>query len=170
MTDANALLVTANLKTLKLPALRAEWDQLAREAAAADEPYDAYLVRLTEVEVTARAANAVAARIRAAGFPVVKDLDTFDFTACPSVPTHKILELARGGVGRPTYQHVSDRGFRNWEDALGDGPRTRPRSGRPAGPVRDRGRTRHPVGEGPAGTPPGSDADHPRPPRHADRR
>ena len=74
----------------------AEWEKLAREAAAADEPYDAYLVRLTEVEVTARAANAVAARIRAAAFPVVKDLDTFDFTACPAVPKQKVLELARG--------------------------------------------------------------------------
>jgi DNA replication protein DnaC len=74
----------------------AEWEKLAREAAAADEPYDAYLVRLTEVEVTARSANAVAARIRAAAFPVVKDLDTFDFTACPAVPKQKVLELARG--------------------------------------------------------------------------
>lgn len=74
----------------------AEWEKLAREAAAAGEPYDAYLVRLTEVEVTARAANAVAARIRAAAFPVAKDLDTFDFTACPSVPKQKVLELARG--------------------------------------------------------------------------
>ncbi|OWK41800.1 Mobile element protein [Fimbriiglobus ruber] len=53
--------------------------------------------------MTARAANAVAARIRAAGFPVVKDRDTFDFTACPSVPKHKILELARGaGVDQQT--------------------------------------------------------------------
>ncbi len=69
---------------------------MAREAAAAGEPYDAYLARLTEVEVTARAATAVAARIRAAGFPVVKDLDTFDFTACPAVPKQKVLELARG--------------------------------------------------------------------------
>jgi DNA replication protein DnaC len=96
MTDANALLVKANLRQLKPPAMLAAWEKRAREAAAADEPYDAYLVRLTEVEVTARAANAVAARIRAAGFPVVKDLDTFDFTACPAVPKQKVLEMARG--------------------------------------------------------------------------
>jgi DNA replication protein DnaC len=64
----------------------AEWEKLAREAADRDEPYDAYLLRLTELEVAARAANAVAARVRAAGFPVAKDLDTFDFTATPSLP------------------------------------------------------------------------------------
>ena len=74
----------------------AEHDKLAREAAARDEPYDAYLLRLTELEVAARAANAIAARIRAAGFPVVKEFDTFDFTAVPALPKQKVLELARG--------------------------------------------------------------------------
>ena len=74
----------------------AEWDKLAREATDRDEPYDAYLLRLTELEVAARSANAVAARIRAAGFPVLKDFDTFDFTAAPNLPKQKVLELARG--------------------------------------------------------------------------
>lgn len=74
----------------------AEWEKLAREAADRDEPYDAYLLRLTEGEVAARSANAVAARIRAAGFPVAKDFDTFDFTATPTLPKQKVLELARG--------------------------------------------------------------------------
>ena len=38
----------------------------------------------------------MAARIRAAGFPVVKDFDTFDFTAMPDLSKPKVLELARG--------------------------------------------------------------------------
>jgi DNA replication protein DnaC len=38
----------------------------------------------------------VQARIRAAGFPVAKDFDTFDFTAVPSLSKPKMLELARG--------------------------------------------------------------------------
>lgn len=73
-----------------------EWEKLAREAAAKNEAYESYLLRLTEAEVTTRTANALAARIRAACFPVVKDLDTFDFSAIPSVPKQKVLELARG--------------------------------------------------------------------------
>ena len=73
----------------------AEHDALAREAAESDEPYAAYLLRLTELEVAARTANATAARIRAAAFPVHKEFDTFDFTALPSVPKQKVLELAR---------------------------------------------------------------------------
>ncbi|OWK39389.1 Mobile element protein [Fimbriiglobus ruber] len=73
----------------------AEHEKLAREAATRNEPYDGYLLRLTELEVAARTANAIAARIRAAGFPVVKEFDTFDFTALPALPKQKILELTR---------------------------------------------------------------------------
>jgi DNA replication protein DnaC len=73
-----------------------EWEKLAREAAAKNEAYESYLLRLTEAEVTTRSANALAARIHAAGFPVVKDFDTFDFAAIPSLSKQKVLELARG--------------------------------------------------------------------------
>jgi DNA replication protein DnaC len=96
MSDPSAMLLRANLKQLKLPTMLAEWEKLAREAADRGEAYDAYLLRLTELEVAARSANAVAARIRAAGFPVAKDFDTFDFTATPALPKQKVLELARG--------------------------------------------------------------------------
>ena len=96
MSEATPLLLRANLKQLKLPTVLAEYEKLAREAAERDEPYDGYLLRLTELEVAARAANTLAARIRAAGFPVLKEFDTFDFTACPSLSKQKVLELARG--------------------------------------------------------------------------
>ena len=96
MADNKHMLLRANLKQLKLPAMGAEFEKLAREAAEANEDYEQYLLRLTELEVAARASNAVQARIRAAGFPVAKDFDTFDFTAVPSLSKPKVLELARG--------------------------------------------------------------------------
>lgn len=96
MSDPNLLLLKSNLKQLKLPTMAAEWEKLAREAAERDEPYESYLLRLTELEVATRGANAVASRIRAAGFPVVKEFDTFDFTAVPGLSKQKVLELARG--------------------------------------------------------------------------
>ena len=104
MTDPNALLLKANLKTLRLPTMLAEHAKLAREAAARDEGYDAYLLRLTELEVAARTANATAARIRAAAFPVVKELDTFDFTAVPGCPSSGCWSwpAGRGWTGGPT--------------------------------------------------------------------
>ena len=94
--ETTPLLLRRNLKQLKLPTMLGEWEKLAREAASKNEAYESYLLRLTEVEMTTRSANALAARIRAAAFPVVKDLDTFDFTAVPSVPKQKVLELGRG--------------------------------------------------------------------------
>lgn len=96
MADSTHLLLRSNLKQLRLPAILAEFDKLAREAAAANEGYEQYLLRLTELEVAARAGNAVQTRVRQAGFPVHKDFDTFDFTAVPALSKPKMLELARG--------------------------------------------------------------------------
>jgi DNA replication protein DnaC len=90
------MLLKANLKQLRLPTIGAEFEKLAREAGEANEDYESYLLRLTELEVAARATNALQARIRAAGFPVHKDFETFDFTAIPSLNKQKVLELARG--------------------------------------------------------------------------
>jgi len=96
MADNTHLLLRSNLKQLRLPTIGAEFEKLAREAATANEGYAQYLLRLTELEVAARASNAVQARIRAAGFPVPKDFDTFDFAAVPHLSKPKVLELARG--------------------------------------------------------------------------
>jgi DNA replication protein DnaC len=96
MTQPTTLLLKANLKQLKLPTMLAECEKLAREAAANNQPYEDYLLRLTEQEVAARSANALAARIHAAAFPVAKDFDTYDFSALPTLPKQKVLELARG--------------------------------------------------------------------------
>jgi DNA replication protein DnaC len=89
-------LLKSNLKQLRLPTIGAEFEKLAREAAVANEDYQQYLLRLTEVEIAARSAKGLEARIRRASFPVFKDFDTFDFTASPSVAKQKILELSRG--------------------------------------------------------------------------
>jgi DNA replication protein DnaC len=95
--DSNlVLLIKANLKQLRLPAMHAEFEKLAREASASNESYEQFLLRLTELEVTARATNVVKARMKQAGFPVHKDFDTFDFTAVPALNKLKVLELARG--------------------------------------------------------------------------
>jgi DNA replication protein DnaC len=96
MSANPSLLLKTNLKQLRLPTICAEFEKLAREAGAANEGYEQYLLRLTELEVAARSTNALAARIRAAGFPVHKDFETYDFAAVPSVPKQKVLELARG--------------------------------------------------------------------------
>jgi DNA replication protein DnaC len=96
MSDNTHMLLKANLKQLRLPSMNAEFEKLAREAAQANESYDQYLLRLTELEVAARSANALTTRIKQAAFPVHKDFDIYDFSAVPSLNKPKILELARG--------------------------------------------------------------------------
>jgi DNA replication protein DnaC len=90
------MLLKHNLKTLRLPTMLSEYPKLSREAVQANESHEQFLLRLTELEVNQRSANALQARIKAAGFPVSKDLDTYDFAAMPSLGKPKILELARG--------------------------------------------------------------------------
>jgi DNA replication protein DnaC len=74
----------------------AECEKLAREASTANETYEQYLLRLTELEVAARSSNALRARIKLAAFPIHKDLDTYDFSQLPKFNKQKVLELTRG--------------------------------------------------------------------------
>ncbi len=96
MSDASVMLLKTNLNRLRLPTISAEFQALAREAATANESYDRYLLRLTELEVAARQTNALKARVKQAGFPVHKDFDTYDFSAIPSLNKQKVIELAHG--------------------------------------------------------------------------
>ncbi|MEZ5944329.1 MAG: IS21-like element helper ATPase IstB [Planctomycetaceae bacterium] len=93
--NPNQALLHSNLKQLKLPTMKAEFEKLATEASAANQTFEQYLLRLTELEVAARASNALNSRIRNAQFPVEKDLDSYNFSAIPSVNKQKVLELAR---------------------------------------------------------------------------
>lgn len=95
MTNRQTMLLTANLKQLRLPTMGAEFEKLAREAAQGNQTCEEYLLRLTELEVATRTANALASRIKQAAFPVEKDLDTYDFSVIPSLNKQQVLELAR---------------------------------------------------------------------------
>src|SRR6516162_8593679 len=88
-------LLKSHFRQLRLPTMGKEFEQLARDAASSNQTFAQLLLRLTELELAARAANAVAARIKDAGFPVEKDFDTYDFSAMPGLSKPKVLELAR---------------------------------------------------------------------------
>lgn len=90
------LLLQSNLKQLRLPAMNAEFEKLAQEAASSNQTFEEYLLQLTELEVAARSTNALTSRIKQAQFPVEKGLEDYDFAAMKSVNKQKVLELARG--------------------------------------------------------------------------
>jgi DNA replication protein DnaC len=90
------LLLKHHLKQLKLPTFQAEYEKQAHECAQAGVDHVRYLLRLAELELMERERRMVDRRIRAAKFPVVKGLDSFDFTAIPSLNKMLVTELARG--------------------------------------------------------------------------
>ncbi len=71
--DAN-LLLESHLKSLRLAAFRQQYRQIADDAARNNLSYDAYLLALAEQEVSQRYLNTQRQRIKAARFPVLKEL------------------------------------------------------------------------------------------------
>lgn len=84
-----------HLKALKLPTFLREYDRLAKQCAQEGTDFPTYLLRLCEQELIDRERRLIERRIRAARFPTVKSLDSFDFTAIPSLHKTLVLELAR---------------------------------------------------------------------------
>ncbi len=95
MSDTPQVLLGHHLKKLRLPTFLAEYDKLARQCAARNEDHVQYLLRLSELELIERERRMIERRIKAAKFPAVKSLDSFDFTVIPSLNKKQVLELAR---------------------------------------------------------------------------
>ena len=85
MTDKPTLLLEHHLKELRLPSFLREYGKMSAQCAAENVGHPEYLLRLAELELIDRHQRMVERRIRAARFPAVKSLDTFDFLAIPSV-------------------------------------------------------------------------------------
>ena len=93
--ETNALLET-HLRQLRIPTFLQNYAQFAADASRNKQDHVRYLLALAEVEVTQREQNQRARRIKAARFPVLKELADFDFSAIPSLDKARVLDLARG--------------------------------------------------------------------------
>ena len=96
MAEAPRILLEHHLKRLKLPTFLREYEKLARQCAAEGLDHVQFLARLVELELIDRERRLVERRIKQAGFPVVKQLESFDFKAIPSLNKMLVLDLARG--------------------------------------------------------------------------
>ena len=95
MSDGPTLLLEHHLKELKLPTFLGEYGKIAAQCASEGVDHPDYLLRLAELELIDRHHRQVARRIKAARFPAIKSLDTFDFPAIPSVNRQLVTQLAR---------------------------------------------------------------------------
>ena len=95
MSATPQVLLGHHLKALKLPTFGREYDKVARQCAAEGVDHVRYLLRLAELELIDREQRLIERRIRSARFPAVKSLDSYDFTALPSLNKALVLALAR---------------------------------------------------------------------------
>jgi len=94
--DKSTVLLEHYLKKLKLPTMLREYAQVATICHKDRSDYATLLLRLVERELLDREKRAAERRIKDANFPVIKTIDTYDFTAQPSINEQLVRELLRG--------------------------------------------------------------------------
>src|SRR5262245_52756823 len=94
-----------DLKVLQLPAVTASWRRLAEEAVKQRRTHAEYLADLMNLEVGGRRERRIQRRMSEARFPILKTLDTFDFSAQPGLERDQVLELCQAAFV-PEHRNV----------------------------------------------------------------
>jgi len=93
--DKPTVLLEYYLKKLKLPTMLKVYASVAVGCQQDRCDFQTYLLRLAERELLDREKRAAERRIKAANFPIIKTIDTFDFKAQPSINQTLVQELLR---------------------------------------------------------------------------
>lgn len=95
LESKSVVLLHHHLKALRLPTIGTECEKVAARAAQDNVDHLSYLLQLSELELLERERKAAERRLKAARFPTLKPLGSFDFAARPSVNKVLVAELAR---------------------------------------------------------------------------
>src|SRR4051794_3878174 len=106
------------LGQLKAPRVLERLEQTAALAREQEWPYERFLETLLEAEVFARDASGARMRIRHAGFPALKTLEDFDWSA--ALGGGLLFALVSRRYERGSIIVTSNRGFEQWREILGD--------------------------------------------------
>ncbi|MFZ0929583.1 MAG: IS21-like element helper ATPase IstB [Syntrophobacteraceae bacterium] len=96
MKTSTEVLLKENLKLLKLSNVLRQLETFVRQAKESGTDYGEFLLSLTEMELQMRAENRLKRRVREAKFPLIKTLETFDYTAAPGLDLRLLRELETG--------------------------------------------------------------------------
>ena len=121
MSEPPRILLEHRLKMLKLPTFLREYEKVARHSAHEGLDHVQFLSRLVELELIDRERRLVERRIKAAKFPTVKSLDSFEFKAIPSLNKAQVLELARCEWIRASRERDRSGAERDGEESRGSG-------------------------------------------------
>jgi DNA replication protein DnaC len=94
MSSLAAAVVEQHLRSLKMPGIRACYQQLARQAADEGWSFELYLTEVLAAELRNRDEHMVARRLKEARFPEMKSLEQIDWELLEGVSRQKIAELA----------------------------------------------------------------------------
>lgn len=92
----DTVLLEDTLKQLRLPAMRRDYAECARQARETGSSYETFLLELLSRQLEQRRANQLARRLKEARFPVMKTLEQTDLAKWPKLDTMQVRELARG--------------------------------------------------------------------------
>ena len=90
------VLLEHHLKQLKLPTMLRDYASVAAVCGRENVSFETFLLRLCERELVARQQRTTERRIKAAKFPTLKTIESFDFPAQPSINEALIRELLSG--------------------------------------------------------------------------
>jgi len=90
------VLLDHHLKQLKLPTMLRDYASVAAVCGRENGSFETFLLRLCERELVERQQRATERRIKAAKFPTLKTIESFDFAAQPSINEALIRELLSG--------------------------------------------------------------------------
>jgi len=93
--EAN-LLLESYLRQLRLPGFARSYRPFAEDAVRNQQDPIRFLLALAEQEVTLRQQSQRQRLVKAARFPVLKELADFDFSTVPSLNKARVLDLSRG--------------------------------------------------------------------------
>jgi len=95
------ILLDSCLRELRLPIFLNNYRQVSEDAARTQLGYDQFLLALAEQELAGRESKRQQQRIKAAHFPVLKELADFDFTCLTSPTQAQVLALSAGHYLQP---------------------------------------------------------------------
>lgn len=92
--DAREAIVDIYCKQLKLPGLKANFRELARDAMEQNQTSTSFLAACLAKEVEIRAEKRLNTRLKQSKLYEIKTLEGFDFTSIPKLPKNKLASLS----------------------------------------------------------------------------
>lgn len=88
--------IEAGCRELKLPTVERLYESICDEAVRKQQCVREVIAELLEAEVESRLSRRIQRRLKEAGFPRTKTIDSFDFSLAPELPAATITELLSG--------------------------------------------------------------------------